>query len=133
VEARVRALGLAERFSFLGFRADVPELLPELDVFVLTSRQEGLGTSILDAQASGVPVVATAAGGIPEAVLDGETGLLAPPGEAAALADRILRVLDDAALRERLVSAAARRVREEFGTDALAERTLAIYREVAGE
>jgi L-malate glycosyltransferase len=133
VDARVRALGLADRYAILGFRPDVAEILPELDVFLLTSRLEGLGTSLLDAQACRVPVVATAAGGIPEAVLDGETGLLAPAGDAVALAERVGRVLDDAALRERLVTAAARRVRDEFGTEALADRTLAIYREVAAE
>jgi glycosyltransferase involved in cell wall biosynthesis len=131
VEARVRALGLGARYSVLGFRPDLARLLPDLDVFLLTSRLEGLGTSILDAQSCRIPVVATAAGGIPEAVLDGETGLLAPVGDAAALAERVERLLGDPALRLRLVSAAERRVREEFGVEALAERTLAIYREVA--
>jgi len=133
VEARARDLGLSGRLAILGFRPDLAELLPDLDVFLFTSRLEGLGTSLLDAQACRVPVVATAAGGIPEAVRDGETGLLAAPGNAAALAEHVLRLLDDAALRERLVAAASLRVREEFGADSLVERTLAIYREVAAE
>jgi glycosyltransferase involved in cell wall biosynthesis len=131
VEERARSLGLGGRYSLLGFRPDLAELLPELDVFLFTSRLEGLGTSVLDAQACRVPVVATAAGGIPEAVLDGETGLLAPIADAGALADRVGRLLGDRALRDRLVAAAERRVRDEFGTEALAERTLAIYRELA--
>jgi glycosyltransferase involved in cell wall biosynthesis len=130
VEARSRALGIEGRLRLAGFRDDLPEVLPELDLFLFTSRLEGLGTSILDAQASRVPVVATAAGGIPEAVLDGETGLLAPVGDAAGLARCAARLLEDASLRGRVVDAAARRVREEFGTEVLAERTLAIYREV---
>jgi glycosyltransferase involved in cell wall biosynthesis len=130
VQARSNALGLGDRLRLPGFRDDLPEVLPELDLFLFTSRLEGLGTSILDAQACRVPVVATAAGGIPEAVLDGETGLLAPVGDAAGLARCAARLLDDAALRARLVDAAAGRVREEFGTEVLAERTLAIYREV---
>ena len=128
-EARCRTLGVADRVVFTGFRADVPDLLPGLDLFLFTSRAEGLGTSLLDAQACGVPVVATKAGGIPEAVLDGETGLLAPPGEVDALAARVERLLDDSALRTRLVEAADRRVRSDFGLDALARGTLEVYRE----
>ena len=84
---------------------------------------------MLDAQACGVPVVATTAGGIPEAVLDGETGLLARPGEVSALAERAARVLDDPGLRARLVQAASQRVRRDFGLDALARGMLAVYRE----
>jgi glycosyltransferase involved in cell wall biosynthesis len=132
-EARCRALGLADRVAFAGFRGDVPDLLPGLDLFLFTSRSEGLGTSLLDAQAARVPVVATAAGGIPEAVLDGETGLLAPVGDAAALAAAAGRLLDDAALRARLVGAAERRVRQDFGLDAHVRGTLAAYAEAAGE
>ena len=128
-EARCRALGVADRVVFTGFRDDVADLLPGLDLFLFTSRSEGLGTSLLDAQACGVPVVATAAGGIPEAVLDGRTGLLARPGEVEALCARVTRILDDRGLRTRLVQAASERVRREFGLDALARRTLDVYRE----
>lgn len=133
MEARLRALGIAARVSLTGFRDDVAAALPDLDLFLFTSSIEGLGTSLLDAQAARVPVVATAAGGIPEAVLDGETGLLAPPGDAAALAERAARVLDDRALARRLVEAGERRVRDAFGIEVLADRTLAIYREVLDE
>jgi glycosyltransferase involved in cell wall biosynthesis len=132
-EARCRALGIADRVAFTGFRDDVADLLPGLDLLLFTSRAEGLGTSVLDAQACRVPVVATAAGGIPEAVLDGETGLLAPPGDVAALAARAGRLVDDAALRARLAAAAERRVRDEFSLDALARRTLDAYAEALGE
>jgi glycosyltransferase involved in cell wall biosynthesis len=133
IAAHVRRRGLEGKVVLAGFRSDVPAILPELDVFLFTSKEEGLGSSILDAYACRVPVVATAAGGVPELVADGETGLLAPIRDAAALADGVARLLGDRALRERLVSAAARRVLEEFGTEALAERTLAIYREVVEE
>jgi glycosyltransferase involved in cell wall biosynthesis len=128
-EARCRELGVADRVSFTGFRSDVTDLLPGLDLFLFTSRSEGLGTSLLDAQACSVPVVATTAGGIPEAVLDGKTGLLARPGEVSALAERAARVLDDPGLRARLVQAASQRVRHDFGLDELARGTLAVYRE----
>ncbi len=132
IAARARALGIAERVHFTGFRDDVPAILPELDVFLFTSKEEGLGSSILDAYACGVPVVATAAGGVPEIVSDGETGLLAPIRDSAALASAVGRVLADRALRARLVEGGARRVAD-FGVERMAERTLAIYREVAAE
>ncbi|HEX9049009.1 MAG TPA: glycosyltransferase [Anaeromyxobacter sp.] len=127
--ARVRARGLEARVFLAGFRDDVPAILPELDLFLFTSKEEGLGSSILDAYLCRVPVVATAAGGVPELVVDGETGLLAPPRDAAALAERVRRVLGDPALRARLVEGGARRVRE-FTVDRMAARTLDVYREV---
>ena len=133
VEDRLRTLGLSGRVALPGFRDDLPELLPGLDLFLFTSRSEGLGTSALDAQACGVPVVATTAGGLPEAVADGETGLLAPPGDADALAAQVGRLLDDAALRARLAEAGPRRVRASFGLDALADRMLQVYGDVLAE
>ena len=128
--AHVRRRGLEGRVTLAGFRADVPEVLPELDVFLFTSKEEGLGSSILDAYLCRVPVVATRAGGVPEIVTDGETGLLAPIREPAALAAGVRRVLADRAPRERIVAGGLRRVAE-LGVDRMAERTLAIYRELA--
>jgi len=130
--AYVRGKGLEGRVVLAGFREDLTTILPELDLFLFTSKEEGLGSSILDAYLCRVPVVATAAGGVPEIVQDGETGLLAPIRDPAALAERVRRVLGDPALRTRLVEGAARRVAE-LGADRMAERTLAIYREVAAE
>jgi len=132
IAAHVRRKGLDARVVLTGFRPDLAAILPELDVFLFTSKEEGLGSSILDAYACRVPVVATAAGGVPEIVSDGETGLLAPVRDPAALAAGVRRVLSDPALRERLVEGGARRVAE-LGVDRMAERTLAIYREVAAE
>jgi glycosyltransferase involved in cell wall biosynthesis len=131
VEARGRMLGLAGRLHLIGFRDDVPFILPELSLLLFTSASEGFGSTLLDAQAWRVPVVATAVGGIPEVVLDGETGLLAPVGDAAALAVAVRRLLGDAALRTRLVEAGARRVGD-FTAAKMAERTLEVYREVWG-
>ncbi len=130
IAAYVRRKGLADRVVLTGFRPDLASILPELDVFLFTSKEEGLGSSILDAYACRVPVVATAAGGVPEVVSDGETGLLAPIRDAAALAGRVRRLLEDSALRSRLVEAGARRVAD-FGVARMAQRTLAIYSEVA--
>lgn len=132
IAAYVRERGLEGRVLLTGFRGDVPEILPELDLFLFTSTEEGLGSSLLDAFACGVPVVATAAGGIPELVADGESGLLARPRDAEGLAERVLRVLGDRALRERLVEGATRRLAE-FGVPAMAEKTLAVYREALAE
>lgn len=102
IEARARRLGLGRRFVFCGFQDDVGAYLRLFDVFVLASRTEGLGSSLLDALAVGLPVVATRAGGIPEIVSDGINGLLVPPSDPAALARAILTVIRDRDLRERL-------------------------------
>jgi glycosyltransferase involved in cell wall biosynthesis len=134
LERQVNALGLGDSVRFLGYRDDVPRLLRMADVFVLSSSQEGLGTSVLDAMAADLPVVATAAGGIPEMVIHEETGLLSPPKDPAALARNIHRMLDEFGLRQRCIENAARSVREEFGVSAMVEGNLAVYRElVAGD
>ena len=124
--------GLGPVLTFSGFRTDVERLLPELDVMAITSRTEGLGTSILDAFAARVPVVATAAGGIPELIEDGHTGLLRPVGDDAALAKAVADVLDDTALRDRLVEGAAQKLLG-FTRQATATATLAEYQAVMEE
>lgn len=119
--------GLQHLITFTGFRKDVATMLPCFDVFLMSSKQEGLGSSILDAFNANVPVVATNAGGIPELVIDHETGLLAPVGDSSILADRIEQILDDAALRRRLVEA-AKRLASGFSNERMATNTLAAYR-----
>jgi glycosyltransferase involved in cell wall biosynthesis len=103
LESLVRRLGMQDTILLTGFREDALELLSLFDCFVLSSRLEGLGTSIMDAQVLGVPVVATRTGGVPELIEDGETGLLAPPGDPEQLAATILRLLRDTELRRRCV------------------------------
>ncbi|MBI5917410.1 MAG: glycosyltransferase family 4 protein [Bacteroidetes bacterium] len=112
-----------------GFRADVPEILPELDLLLFTSKTEGLGTSLLDAFACGVPVVATATGGIPEVVEHGVTGLLAPVGDAGQLASHVQKVLTDSVLRKKLTANARCRV-QDFTKGKMAEAVLKIYETV---
>ena len=85
------ALGLAPRVRFLGERAGVERLLPGMDVFVLSSREEGIPNALLEAMAAGRPCVATAVGGTPEVLRDGETGWLVPPADPAALAEALAR------------------------------------------
>lgn len=102
VAALARELGLGRRFLLMGFREDVGSFLKSFDLFVLASKTEGMGTSILDAQALGLPVVACRAGGIPEIVADRETGLLVPTGDPAALAAALLEAIGDPELRAAL-------------------------------
>jgi glycosyltransferase involved in cell wall biosynthesis len=130
MEAEVRAMAqelkLDGSLFFTGFRNDIPELLSELDVFLFTSKTEGLGTSVLDAFAAGVPVVASRAGGIPEMVEHEQTGLLAPVGDEAEFARQVLRLLNAPVLREQVVRGARQRVKY-FSCEATAKKTLAYY------
>lgn len=120
-------LGLMEHVHFLGYRNDVPALLNSLDLFVMSSKEEGLGTSVLDAMACGIPVVATAAGGIPEMVRHEETGLLVPIGDAVALAFSILAAARTTDLSKRLAANGAEMVAREFHVDSMVQGNLAIY------
>ncbi len=122
-----RRLGLEAVVRLTGFRRDAVELLAAADLAVLSSRDEGLGTTLLDAMAAGVPVVATAAGGVTEVVRDGVEGLLVPVGDGRALGAAMARVLGDAALGAALVEAGRRRVRQ-FSMEQTVEGTLEVYR-----
>jgi len=130
LEAQARDLGLERRCIFAGFRADLDRLIPAFTVFCLSSHMEGLGTSLLDAMAFGVPVVATAAGGIPEAVTDGITGRLVPPRDPETLADALVEALENPARRDAWGRAGRRRFEERFTADRMVEATLAVYQEL---
>ncbi len=130
LRAYAERVGVADRVSFEGFRGDVPALLRELDLLVLPSFWEGFGLVLLEAMAAGRPVVATRVGPIPEVVMDGETGLLVEPGNAAALAEAIVRVLTDAALSERLGRAGRSRAAEHFGIVRMVAETEALYEDL---
>jgi glycosyltransferase involved in cell wall biosynthesis len=128
LEREVERLGLGTSVRLLGDRRDVPSLLARSDVFVLASRSEGLPLSILEAMAAGLPVVASSVGGVPELVVDGETGLLVPAGDPERLAGAVGRLLADAALRRRLGEAGRARVREHFDSDSVRRAHLDLYR-----
>lgn len=132
LEQRAAAAGLGRAVVWAGFRRDVPAFLAAADLFVLPSRDDAFPTVLLEAQAAGVPVVASRAGGIPEIVEDGTTGLLAPPGDAAALARAVSALLADPAARRRLAEAGRRRAEERFSTGAWLARLEAVYAEVLG-
>ena len=130
-QAEVTRLDLDRTVSLTGFRSDADELLAAARVATLSSVEEGMGSVLLDAMAFGVPIAATRAGGIPEVVEHGETGLLSPPGDPAALAENIVRLLSDADFAASLAARARTRV-EEFSVARMVERTMEVYRSVLG-
>jgi glycosyltransferase involved in cell wall biosynthesis len=129
LERRRRELGLVPRVHLLGFQPQARALMRQFDVFVLSSHLEGLCTSLLDAQVLGVPIVATAVGGVPEVVHDGETGRLVHGLEPRQLAAALVEALARPDLAREWAERARRSV-EAFGIARTAERTLAAYREV---
>ncbi len=131
LEALARELGLgSDRVRFLGFRNDVGRILGALDLFVMSSSQEGLGTSVVDAMMAGVPVVATRAGGLPEIVVDGRTGRLVPPADPEGMARAILEAVANRGETARMAAEARRRARERFSADAMVEATVRAYRDM---
>jgi len=122
-----RAAALGGRVRFAGFREDVAACLAAADIVAVPSLHEGLGVAALEAMAAGRPVVASRVGGLGEAVVDGRTGLLVPPGEPVALAEAITRLALDRDFRVRLGAAGRARVSSRFTTAAMADGTLACY------
>jgi L-malate glycosyltransferase len=132
VEALVHTLGLAGDVKFLGESADVAEVLQTSDVFLLPSETESFGLGALEAMACGVPVVASKVGGLPEVVLDGETGFLAPVGAVEEMSEHVRRLLSDGDLHARMSRAARDRAEAHFQLEPAAERYQAAYRRVVG-
>jgi glycosyltransferase involved in cell wall biosynthesis len=131
LEKQIKQLNLGKRVLLPGFREDVLSLMKSADLFVMSSVTEGLGSAVLDAMAMGHAVVGTTAGGIPEAVIPEQTGLLVGPGDARALAQAIVRLLKNAELRNQFGAAGRARVAEHFGVDRLVEGTLEAYERIA--
>jgi glycosyltransferase involved in cell wall biosynthesis len=123
-------LGIESSVRFLGYHDDVVGLLAALDLFVMSSHLEGLCTSLMDAMAAGLPVVATTAGGIPEVVEDGRTGVLVAPRDPGALAGALCAVLADPDRRAALGRAGRERAAASFGYDRMVDGTLEVYRQV---
>lgn len=132
LERHVHDLHLDKHVFLAGFRLDVPGMIKGFDLFVMSSVTEGLGTSLLDAMACGRAIVATTAGGMPEVVVDGETGLLVPPRDDRTLAEAIIQLLTNRPLRERMGEAGLARVREQFSVERMVEETAGVYARVAG-
>ncbi len=128
LEQMTREHRLEERVFLLGFVADAASYLLAYDIFLLPSRTEGLAYAILEAGAAGLPVVATNVGGIPEIIEDRVSGLLVPALDSAAIAQALLLLLRDSALREKFGSALAARVAQEFSIEQTLDKTFALYR-----
>ena len=127
-------LRMADRLVLTGFRWDVPELIRAFDVFALSSSEEGMCSTLLEVAASGCPIVATDAGGVREAVLPGETGIVVPIRDPQALAEGILKSAEDPVRARRMAERGRERVLRQFTADVLTERTMEVYRRVlAGE
>jgi len=127
-------LGVSETLELLGWvgGAAKENLLEKTSIYVLPSYNEGLPMSILEAMAHGLPVVATSVGGIPEAVSDGVEGFLVPPGDVAALEDRLQRLLSNKALRRQMGEAARRKVERLFSAEVVVPQLEALYSELIG-
>jgi len=124
-------LGIAERVHLLGLRDDIQRLLDAADAFVHPSRSEGLPLAILEGMEAALPVVATRVGGIPEAVIEGGTGHLVPPGDPKALAEAISRLLEAADRGAALGGAGRARAEEEFSVERMTDRHLRLYATMA--
>ena len=122
--------GVADRVIFTGIRSDVPALLSGVDVSVMPSLNEALSNVLLESMAAGAPTVATRVGGTPEALVNEETGLLVPPGDARALAAAIARLIDDRHLAAGLGRAARQLIKDRFSVDRMVRSTEELYLEL---
>lgn len=127
LDRQARDLGVEDIVFFLGFREDIPRILASLDLFVLCSHLEGMGSSLLDAMASRLPIVATKTGGIPEVVTHDVTGLLVPPHDPESLAAAILALYGDRSRAVRLAEKGFETVRSKYSAEAMAEKVIVLY------
>ncbi|MFH0877405.1 MAG: lipopolysaccharide heptosyltransferase II [Candidatus Omnitrophota bacterium] len=134
LEVWTRRLGLTHAVKFLGNRRDIPQILRQLDCLVMPSiAEEAFGRVIVEAQASGVPVIATKVGGVSEIIDDGQDGLLVFPKDHEVLAEAILKILKDPPLARQLAQAGRRKVEEKFSLTKMAEDTVAVYSEALAQ
>ena len=127
LEQRIKELGLNERVHMLGLRQDVVNVLQSLDLFVLPTHQEALGTAFIEAAAVGIPAIGTRVDGVPEAIADGETGLLVPLEDSGAIANAIIALLADPARRRAMGETAQARVQKLYSREVMVRNMLVIY------
>ncbi|HEU0196200.1 MAG TPA: glycosyltransferase [Nevskiaceae bacterium] len=130
LQTQIDAAGLGAHIHLAGFHKDVLHWMGALDLVVHPAIMEGLGVSLLQAASLGVPIIASRAGGIPEAVRDGLNGHLVPPGDAPALTAELLRLIPNAELRQRFGAAGRKFVAEEFSYARMVDANLAVYEQV---
>jgi len=129
LESLVKELGLSSVVGFHGFRRDIPEVLREMDIFTLCSLSEGTSITLLEAMASGKPVVVTNVGGNPAIIKMGVNGLLVPAGEPDSLAQALLKLAEDSELRQSMGVANINRVTEKYSIQAMTRKYEALYRQ----
>lgn len=132
LERDIAAAGLGAVVRLIGFRDDLPRLLPGLDLLAHPPRAEGLGVAVLEAMSAGVPVAASAVGGLTDVIDDGRIGLLLPPGDPAAWRDALARLITDPGARRRLGDAARRHVERQFAADRMVAGNIEVYHAVLG-
>ncbi|MBM4065248.1 MAG: glycosyltransferase family 4 protein [Planctomycetes bacterium] len=130
LSGQVKTLGLEKQVLFPGMRSDVPEIISCGDLFVLPSVNEGFGVVLLEAMAMGCPIVATNVGGVPEVVLDGETGILVPPGDPVELAGGIIQLLKDTSLAVKMAECGYQRLKACFDIRETVSKTEHLYKEL---
>lgn len=130
---QVKSFNLEDVVFFLGFREDIPRILASLDLFVLSSHMEGLGSSLLEAMATRLPVVATRVGGIPDVVIHGETGLLVPPRNPVALAEAIMDMYSNRERATQMGQKGYEVVHQKFSAEAMASRVIEVYKRLFKE
>jgi glycosyltransferase involved in cell wall biosynthesis len=132
LQGSAQALGIGSRVRLLGSRNDVPDLLKAADIVVLASHEEGFPNAVIEAMAAGRPVIGTRVGGVAEAIIDGETGVIVPPHHPAEMAKALMKLASDPALRSRMGAAGRARAQSEFGLEICVARYAALYRGLSG-
>lgn len=127
LQGQAESIGLARRIHFLGVRTDIPDVLGAMDVFVLSSDWEGNPLSVMEAMASGLPIVSTAAGGVPDLFANGREGFLVPRGDAQALSGSMLFLLRDQETRQSMGAGAARHAKENFDVSRMVQQYEQLY------
>lgn len=130
LERTAAQLGLSDHVRFAGERSSMPEVYASFDVFALPSFSEGMPMTVLEAMAAGLPIVATTVGAVPSLLEPAGCGLLCPPGDAAALATALLRILRNGAFAQRLGAAAQQHLRAHYSAETMARKYLVVYEEV---
>ncbi|OGW73869.1 MAG: hypothetical protein A3J81_03075 [Nitrospirae bacterium RIFOXYB2_FULL_43_5] len=133
IEKKLSELGLAGNVKLLGLRKDIPEILNTIDLFVLPTLQEALGTSFLEAMAMRRPVIGTRVGGVPEVVKDGVSGILVEPEDPVALSDAIMGLLNDKGQMKRMGDAGRRIVEEKYSIDVMVRSLFNFYTSLVSE
>lgn len=133
LEEECRGLVIAGATAFLGWREDLVSVMAGWDIFAMPSLDEGFGFAALEAMAAGLPVVASAVGGLPELVQEGETGWLVPPASAGELAGQLKDLIEDSDRRRAMGEAGRRRARNEFGASRMVRQTFEVYERLIGD